>query len=35
VHRRGYGRKLLASLPPARRAVEWADVERFWNAGLS
>lgn len=35
VHRRGYGRKLLASLPPARRANEWQDVERFWKAGLS
>lgn len=33
VHRKGYGRKLLASLPPARRAHMWPDVERFWSGG--
>jgi ATP-dependent DNA helicase DinG len=30
VHRRGYGRRLLASLPPARRVTELEDVAAFW-----
>lgn len=30
LHRRGYGQRLLASLPPARRATRLEDVERFW-----
>ncbi len=30
LHRRGYGQRLLASLPPARRATRLDDVERFW-----
>jgi ATP-dependent DNA helicase DinG len=30
VHRRGYGRRLLASLPPARRVTALADVAAFW-----
>ena len=31
VHRRGYGRRLLASLPPARRVTALADVAAFWS----
>ncbi|HVZ35913.1 MAG TPA: ATP-dependent DNA helicase, partial [Polyangiaceae bacterium] len=30
VHRRGYGRRLLAGLPPARRATRLTEVEDFW-----
>ena len=30
VHRRGYGRRLLEGLPPARRVTELAEVEAFW-----
>jgi ATP-dependent DNA helicase DinG len=30
VHRRGYGRRLLDGLPPARRVTELADVLAFW-----
>jgi ATP-dependent DNA helicase DinG len=30
LHRRGYGQRLLASLPPARRATRLDDVEQFW-----
>jgi ATP-dependent DNA helicase DinG len=30
VHRRGYGRRLLEGLPPARRVTELADVLSFW-----
>jgi ATP-dependent DNA helicase DinG len=30
VHRRGYGRRLLEGLPPARRVTELAQVEAFW-----
>jgi len=30
VHRRGYGRRLLASLPPARRVTALEDVAAFW-----
>jgi ATP-dependent DNA helicase DinG len=32
VHRRGYGKALLAALPPARRADELDDVRRFWSS---
>jgi ATP-dependent DNA helicase DinG len=32
VHRRGYGRRLLEGLPPARRVTDIADVEAFWAA---
>lgn len=32
VHRRGYGRTLLESLPPAVRTDDFAEVERFWSA---
>jgi ATP-dependent DNA helicase DinG len=31
VHRRGYGRALLESLPPARRSNELSDVKSFWR----
>jgi ATP-dependent DNA helicase DinG len=31
VHRRGYGRRLLSSLPPAGRTTELAEVRRFWE----
>lgn len=34
VHRRGYGQRLLASLPPAQRATRLEDVQRFWTATL-
>jgi ATP-dependent DNA helicase DinG len=30
VHRRGYGRRLLEGLPPARRVTTLADVTAFW-----
>jgi ATP-dependent DNA helicase DinG len=30
VHRRGYGKALLAALPPARRADDLEEVRRFW-----
>jgi ATP-dependent DNA helicase DinG len=30
VHRRGYGRRLLEGLPPARRVTELALVNAFW-----
>jgi len=30
VHRRGYGQRLLASLPPAQRATNLEDVRKFW-----
>jgi ATP-dependent DNA helicase DinG len=30
VHKKGYGKLLLETLPPAARSVELADVERFW-----
>jgi len=32
VHRRGYGQRLLASLPPAQRATDIASVRKFWEA---
>ncbi|MBM4361362.1 MAG: ATP-dependent DNA helicase, partial [Deltaproteobacteria bacterium] len=32
VHRRGYGRDLLAALPPARVTADLAEVERFLAA---
>ena len=31
VHRRGYGKRLLASLPPARRATTLEEVRDFWS----
>jgi ATP-dependent DNA helicase DinG len=31
VHRRGYGKDLLAALPPAARATELDEVRSFWN----
>jgi ATP-dependent DNA helicase DinG len=31
VHRRGYGKRLLATLPPARRSDDLAEVERAWR----
>jgi ATP-dependent DNA helicase DinG len=31
VHRRGYGRRLLEGLPPARRVTALADVAEFWT----
>jgi ATP-dependent DNA helicase DinG len=30
VHRRGYGRRLLEGLPPARRVSELGEVDAFW-----
>ena len=35
VHRRGYGMKLLASLPPAARTTELSRVRNFWRARAS
>lgn len=35
VHRRGYGRRLLDALPPARRSESLDDVSRFWLDGRS
>jgi ATP-dependent DNA helicase DinG len=32
VHRRGYGRRLLEGLPPARRVTELEQVKTFWAA---
>ncbi len=32
VHRRGYGKKLLAGLPPARRSDSLEEVRAFWDA---
>ncbi len=32
VHRRGYGQRLLASLPPAQRTTNLQDVRDFWAA---
>jgi ATP-dependent DNA helicase DinG len=31
LHRRGYGQRLLRSLPPAKRTHELAAVRRFWE----
>ncbi|MEY4544888.1 MAG: hypothetical protein RL685_1083 [Pseudomonadota bacterium] len=31
VHRRGYGKRLLEGLPPARRVTGLADVAQFWQ----
>ena len=31
VHRRGYGKLILAALPPARRTNELDDVREFWK----
>jgi ATP-dependent DNA helicase DinG len=31
VHRRGYGKRLLEGLPPARRVTALADVAQFWQ----
>ncbi len=31
VHRRGYGKKLLATLPPARVTVDLEEVRTFWS----
>ncbi|MBK7578894.1 MAG: ATP-dependent DNA helicase [Myxococcales bacterium] len=31
VHRKSYGRRVLAALPPARRTDELADVREFWS----
>ncbi|MBI4957392.1 MAG: ATP-dependent DNA helicase [Myxococcales bacterium] len=31
IRTRGYGHKLLQSLPPAERATEWDEVEAFWR----
>jgi len=30
IHRKGYGRKLLAALPPAAQTSDLAAVQRFW-----
>jgi ATP-dependent DNA helicase DinG len=35
VHRRGYGKALLAALPPACRASELDEVRRFWSSHAS
>jgi ATP-dependent DNA helicase DinG len=32
VHRQGYGRELLAALPPARRTSDMEEVKSFWAA---
>lgn len=32
VHRRGYGKSLLAALPPARRTSDLEEVRQFWSA---
>lgn len=32
IHRKGYGRKLLAALPPARRTHELSEVRSFFDA---
>jgi len=31
IHQKGYGGKLLASLPPAQRTTDLAEVRRFWE----
>jgi ATP-dependent DNA helicase DinG len=31
IHRRGYGKRLLAALPPARRTDSLEDVRTFWS----
>jgi ATP-dependent DNA helicase DinG len=31
LHRRGYGKLILAGLPPARRTSELSDVREFWE----
>jgi ATP-dependent DNA helicase DinG len=31
VHRRGYGKRLLAALPPARRSDSLDEVRAFWR----
>jgi ATP-dependent DNA helicase DinG len=31
LHRRGYGQRLLAALPPAQRATRFEEVVRFWE----
>ena len=31
VHRQGYGKELIAALPPARRTDNLEDVRAFWN----
>jgi ATP-dependent DNA helicase DinG len=31
VHRRGYGKRLLAALPPARRSDSLDEVRQFWS----
>jgi ATP-dependent DNA helicase DinG len=31
VHRRGYGKGLLAALPPARRTSDMGEVREFWS----
>jgi ATP-dependent DNA helicase DinG len=31
VHRRGYGKRLLSALPPARRTDSLDEVRAFWN----
>ncbi len=35
VHRRGYGRRLLSGLPPARRVKTLEEVAAFWQKRLS
>jgi Rad3-related DNA helicase len=35
VHRMGYGRELLAALPPARRTSDMEEVKRFWSQTTS
>lgn len=32
IHRRGYGSKLLAALPPAKRCHDLESVRRFWQS---
>jgi ATP-dependent DNA helicase DinG len=34
VHRRGYGKGLLAALPPARRTNDMNEVREFWAGRL-
>jgi len=31
VHRRGYGARLLAALPPARQTADLTEVQKFWE----
>jgi ATP-dependent DNA helicase DinG len=35
VHRRGYGKGLVAALPPARRATDMDEVKEFWSSQRS